>query len=444
MAVTAAGLALLDPAVVTVALPSLGQGLRAGIAGLQWTMAAYALGVVALALLADAIGNRYGHRRTLLAGLLAYVVAAVGCGLAPTVELLVAARLVQGAGAALVIPAAQPRATATRWVVLAGPAAAGALVATFGWRAVFFAVALVGIVAFAGIRRTKPANGKRAHTRPDVAGSALLVFGLASLVTAMTAEPKAGFASFRVWLGAVASLIALLAFAVVERRHGRPGVGISDREGRPRVIALIPPGSGAALALYTLLVYAAWGGLVFFLLIQLQAVAEYSALEAGLAVLPAAAIVLAVRGRALADRIGPRPRLIIGPVLAALGTLLLYRVGPDAIYWRDVLPGTVLTGLGLAAFLPSLGSAARRAYAVHLVAARVGQLLAVAALPMLAGLVGAAYANPAAFHHGYRVALVWCAGLFVTGALTVLFVPISAGPSRPRQPSPQGARRVSG
>lgn len=403
--VAAAGLALLDPVIVAVALPAIGEGLRADIGGLQWTVTAYALGLVALVLLGDGLVNRYGHRRTLLAGLVAYTVAALGCGLAPSIEALVGARLVQGAGAALVIPAVMQRAAGPKWILALAPAVSGALAVLLGWRSVFLAAALVGLVAaVAGRRRFD--IGKPAHTRLDIAGVALLTLGLGALTFAMTAVPRDGFGSFRVWLGAVAGILALVAFALVERGRRRPGVGISDREGRPRVIAALPAGSLTALLLYTLLVYAAVGGLIFFLPIHLQTVAGYSALEAGLAVLPATAALALLGSRRV---LTPRRRLVLGPALTALGTLLLYRVGPEAAYWSDVLPGVVVVGLGLVVFLPTLASATRSAYAVPLAAARTGQLLAVAALPMLAGLAGAAYANPAAFHHGYRVALVWCA-----------------------------------
>jgi MFS family permease len=416
--VAAAGLALLDPVIVMVALPKIGEGLHADIGGLQWTVTAYALGVVALALLGDAVGGRYGYRRTLLVGLIAYAVAAFGCSLAPAVEVLIGARLVQGAGAALIIPAAVRSAAVPKWIVALGPVVSGALAVTLGWRSVFVAAALIGLVAaIAGRRRFD--IGKPAHTRLDIAGAALLTLGLSALTIAMTAVPRDGFASFRVWLGAVAGVLALVAFALVERRRRRPGVGISDREGRPRVIAALPPGAVTTLLLYTLLVYAAVGGLIFFLPIQLQTVAGYSALEAGLAVLPATAAVALLGSRRV---LSPRRRLILGPVLTALGTLLLYRVGPDAVYWRDVLPGALVVGVGLAAFLPPLASAARTAYAVHLAAARTGQLLAVAALPMVAGLAGAAYANPAAFHHGYRVALAFCAIAFAVATLIPIAV----------------------
>ena len=416
----AAGLAFLDPAVVTVALPALGDGLRTDIAGLQWTMAGYALGIVALILLSAAIGDRYGHRRVHLAGFGAFAVAALACGLAPNVEVLIAARVLQGAGAALVVPTARIRQFAG--IVAAGPIAGGALVSALGWRSVFVATALVAVIGVVGAARSRPVSGRPAHTRLDVAGAVLLALGLTGLAAAAIGVPEAGFGSFRVWLGAAAGLLGLVAFALVERRRQRPGVGISDREGRPRVVAMLAPGARSVLTLYTLIAYAGLGGLGFFLLIQLQTVAGYPALGAGAAVLPATGILLAFSARsgALAARIGPRRQLVLGPLLAAVGVVGLYRVGPDAVFWSDVLPGMVAVGLGSAVFLPALVSAVRPAYAVHLAAARTGPLLAVAVLPMLAGLAGAAYANPAAFHHGYRVALAFCCGALIVAAIVAL------------------------
>jgi hypothetical protein len=188
-------------------------------------------------------------------------------------------------------------------------------------------------------------------------------------------------------------------------------------------MAMIPSGRVASrtftlLTLYTFSVYAALGGLVFFLVIQMQTVAGYSATAVGAASLPTTLIILAggLGGAALAARIDWRARLIAGPALCAAGTLLLLNVGLDTVYWRDVLPGTILLGLGLAAFAAPLTSAMLAAVA------RIGQLLAVAALPLLVGLGGAAYANPTAFNHGYHVALWWCAGFLTAGALIALLL----------------------
>jgi hypothetical protein len=375
-----------------------------------------------LALLGGRIGDRHGHRRTLLAGLGAYALAALVCGLAPTIEVLVAARLVQGAGAALVIPAASPSAPPTRWIITLGPILSGLIVVTLDWRVIFFLLALAALVALIVAARRKAELSRPAHTRLDVAGAALLTLGISGLAAALIGVPRAGFGGFRVWLSAAVGLLALVVFALVERSRRRPGVGIADHEGRPRVIALLPPGSLSVLTLYTFLVYAGLGGLVFFVLIQLQAVAGYSALQAGASALPGTAIVLGFARLSVrrAAQFGPQRQLVLGPLLTTLGTVMLSRIGPEDVYWRDVLPGMVVAGSGLAVFLPALAWTVRSAFPVQLAAGRTGQLLAVAGLPMVAGLAGAAYANPTAFHRGYREAVVWCAGLFVAGALTAL------------------------
>jgi MFS family permease len=414
---TATALAFLDPVIVAVALPALGEQLRADISGLQWTVVAYALGVAVFTLTGSGMGEPDGHRRTRLGGLAVFGLAAVAAAAAPTIEVLVAARLAQGIGAAFVISAGRIQARA---VAVAGPVVSGLLVSVIGWRAVFVAAAVVALVALIPHRRREPR--KAHHTRLDVAGLALLGLGLTGLSVAFISVPREGVGSFLVWSAALLGLLGLIACGLVERRRGRPGVGISDGEGRPRIVAMVPPGLLSSLTLYTFLVYAALGGLVFFLLIQLQTVAEYPPWAAGLAILPATAILLALAesSRVLAVRLGPGRQLVLGPLVLGAGMLLLYRIGPDAVYWRDVLPGAIVTGFGLAVFLPPLAAAAQPAYAVHVTAARTGQLLAVAVLPMLAGLAGAAYANPAAFHHGFRVALVFGAAVLVAASLVAL------------------------
>lgn len=437
----AGGMAFLASTVVTIALPTLGEQLRADLSALQWTVGGYLLMLAALLLLGGVLGDRYGRRRILLLGAAGFTVASVACGLAPTVALLIAARFAQGASAALLIPSSlailrtsfppgeRARAIAA-WsglsglVLAVGPFLGGWLVDAFGWRALFFLTAVLGAAVLVLAVRYLPESSNPAarHTRCDVAGALTGTVGLAGLAYALIAAPKASFGSFRIWLSILVGLLGLLSFVLVERGRRRPGVGISDREGRPRIVPVLPPGlftrAFRRLALYTFIVYAALGGLVFFLAIQLQTVAGYSALAVGAAALPMTVITLigSAQDGALLAWIGPRWRLVIGPVLCAAGTLALLNVGPDTIYWRDVLPGTILFGLGLAAFVAPMTSE------VLAVVARTGELLAVAALPLLAGLAGAAYANPAAFNHGYHVALWWCAGLLVAGALTALFL----------------------
>lgn len=455
--VLASGMAFLDSTIVTVALPTLGADLSAELSGLQWTVNGYMLMLAAFVLLGGALGDRFGRRRIFLIGVVWFTLASVACGFAPTIELLVAARIVQGCGAALLTPgslailqasfAPGDRAKAIgAWSGLSGVAAAagpfigGWLIDAFGWPAVFFLnVPLAVIVLLLGARHVpESANPVARHTRFDIAGSVLGALGLAGLTYGLIAAPEKGFGSPAVWAGFVVGAGCLVAFVLVERRRGRPGVGISDREGRPRIVAMLPPALFASRAftllnLYTVVVYAAIGGLVFFLVIQLQTVAGYSALEAGAATVPATLLLLlgSTRSGALAHRIGPRRQLVAGPIFSALGALALLRVDAGAVYWRDVLPGILLYGVGLTLHVAPLTAAvlaaaddvhAGVASGVNNAAARAAQLLAVAALPLIVGLAGAAYANPDAFTRGYHEALLWCAGAFLAGSLVALFL----------------------
>jgi len=216
-------------------------------------------------------------------------------------------------------------------------------------------------------------------------------------------------------------------------------------ERRRHDAAMLPPGLFSSrlfsvLNVYTLAVYAALGGLTFFLAIQLQNVAGYSALATGVSLLPLTILLLvgSPRAGALNSRIGPRLPLTIGPLLAAAGFLLLRRVGPHAFYWTDVFPGVALFGLGMTLVVAPLTASvlaavedrfAGVASGVNNAAARAGGLLAVAALPLLVGFSGRAYEVPAELAAAFRSAMLWCAGLMVAGALMAALLI-----RRPRRP----------
>ena len=457
-AVLASGMAFLDTTIVNVALPTIGGDLSAELSGLQWTVTGYTLTLAAFVLLGGALGDRYGRRRIFLAGVVWFTVASVACGLAPTIELLVAGRIVQGVGAALLTPGSLAILQASfvqhersraigAWAGLSGvstavgPFIGGWLIDAVSWRAIFFLNVPIALVVIALTIWHLPESGNPVarHTRFDLAGATFGALGLGGLTYGLIAAPEKGFGSPAVWAAFFVGLFSLVAFVLVEPRRGRPGVGISDREGRPRIVAMLPPSLFASRAftllnLYTLVVYAALGGLMFFLVIQLQTVSGYSALAAGVATLPMTVLLLlgSSRSGALAARIGPRIQLVVGPILCTAGTLLLLAIDEDTVYWRDVLPGTILFGLGMTAFVAPLTAsvlaAVDDAYAgvasgVNNAAARAANLLAVAALPLLVGLAGAAYANPAAFNRGYHEAMLWCAAALFAGALLVIIAP---------------------
>jgi EmrB/QacA subfamily drug resistance transporter len=427
------GVAILDGSVVNVALRTIGRDLDASLAQLQWVVNGYLLALASLVLVAGALGDRFGRRRVYVTGVVWFALASALCALAQSPAQLVALRVLQGVGAALLTPGAlaiiessfrpQDRAPAIgTWAGFSGVAAAlgpvvgGWFVDHTTWRWVFGINVPLCVVVVVLTLRSVPESRDPAeqHQRFDVAGSALGVVALGALTYALTASATAPPALV-VGLVAVA-VLAAAAFVVVERRVRTP---------------LVPPSLfrspvfSAANGM-TLLVYGALGAVMLFVVLQLQA-AGWSALAAGLSGLPItlAMMALSSRAAALADRIGPRIPMTVGPVVCASGTLLLLRVGEDASWW-DVLPGMVVFSLGLALLVSPLTAAVLAAapdrYAgvasgVNNALARSGSLLAVAVLPPLVGLTGEDYLDPVLMTQGYRAALWWCAGLLVAGAV---------------------------
>jgi predicted MFS family arabinose efflux permease len=216
--------------------------------------------------------------------------------------------------------------------------------------------------------------------------------------------------------------VASVAFVVAEARHPDPMLPL--RLFRNRTFS-------AANAM-TLLVYAALGAVMFFVVLQLQTVSGYTALAAGVSMLPITIcmVFLASRGGALGARIGPRLPMTLGPIVMGAGTMLLLSIGADVDYWRDVLPGVTVFGLGLALMVAPLTATvlaaapdrnAGVASGVSNAVARMGSLLAVAVLPVAVGLSGVEYADPVAFDAGYRSAIIACAGILVVGGLVSWF-----------------------
>ncbi|HEY0699608.1 MAG TPA: MFS transporter [Micromonospora sp.] len=438
-AIVASGMVFLDATVVNVALPHLGAELKADVAALQWTVNGYLLMLAAFVLLGGALGDRYGRRRMFLAGVLWFSVASLLCGLAQNVEWLVAARFLQGAGAALLTPGSlsqlqssfhpDERARAIgAWSGLSGvstalgPFLGGWLIDAFSWRWIFLInLPLAVVVVLAALRwipeSRNPASAEGA--RFDLAGAVAGATGLAGITYALIDAPQRGWLSWPVLASAAVGVAATVLLLLVERRRG--------------ATAMLPPNLFTSrlfsvLNVYTVLVYAALIGLTFFLSVYLQNVVGWSALVTGLSTLPLTLLLLvgSARAGALASRIGPRLPLTVGPVVAAVGFLLLRGIRPGASYWVDVLPGVTLFGVGMTLVVAPLTASVLAAVADRFAgvasgfnnaASRVGGLLSVAALPLLVGLSGSGYEVPAELTAAFRAAMLWCAGLMLAGAV---------------------------
>ncbi|MBA2638293.1 MAG: MFS transporter [Solirubrobacterales bacterium] len=426
----------LDTTVVNVALPAIGRDLDASVAGLQWTLTGYLLTLSALLLLGGALGDRYGRRRVFVLGVAWFTATSVLCAAASTVEMLVTARVLQGIGAAMMTPgslalleagfAPGDRARAIgAWSALSGattalgPPLGGWLVDAASWPLVFLINVPIGLVVLvAAVRHVPESRNPAARGAPDVGGALLVTTGLAGVTYALIEAPARGAGSAPVLVAAAAGVVGLTGFLVVERRVRQPLLPLSVFASR----------QFTAVNLLTLVVYAALGGVLFLLAVFLQGALGYSPLASGFATLPITAcmLLLSARAGALAQRIGPRVPLTTGPLLLAGGMLLMTTIDPGDSYAEGVLPALVVFGLGLALTVApitaTMMSAADPAHAgvasgVNNAVARGAQLLAVAILPVVAGLSGADYQRPQALTDGFHTAMLVSAGLAVVGAV---------------------------
>ncbi|GAB7047974.1 MFS transporter [Catenuloplanes indicus] len=437
--VLGSGLASIDATVVNIALPRLGEELDAGAAALQWTVNGYTLSLAALILLGGSLGDRYGRRTVFVLGVAWFALASLLCGLAPNVETLIAARVLQGVGGALLTPGSlaileavfvrEDRAKAIgAWSGLGGVAGAigpflgGWLVEAASWRWVFLinvplAVLVIG-VALRHVPETRDADAPR---RLDMTGAVAGAAGLGGLTYGFTAWPTLGGGHSAV-LGTLALGVAgLAAFVLAERVSPHPMLPLTVFSSR----------AFSATNLSTFAVYAANGGVFLLVVLNLQVVTGFSPLAAGTAMLPVTALMLVLSSRAgaLAERIGPRLPMTIGPLICAVALVLFARIGPDADYLRDVLPPVLVLGLGLSATVApltatALGSVDARyagvASGVNNAVARAAGLLSVAVLPLAAGIGTGSLTDPAALAPTYRSSMWICAGLMVAGALIAL------------------------
>jgi EmrB/QacA subfamily drug resistance transporter len=424
--VLGSGIAFLDGTIVSVALPAIAEDLDASLGDLQWVLNSYLVTLTALLLLGGVLGDRYGRRRVFLLGLAGFTIASVLCGAAPNVQVLIAARALQGVGAAMLVPGSlailsavfhpDDRARAVgAWSGLSGiataigPFAGGWLIDSVSWRFAFLVnVPLAAVVAVASAR--VPESTAVGEGRLDLAGALLASVGLALTTYGLIEELAAV---------AVVGTAVLAAFLVFEARTANPMLPLGLFRSRQF--------SGANAM--TLAVYAALSGATFLLVLELQVALGYSALEAGAALIPVTLLMLFLSSRAgaLAQRIGPRLPMTVGPLLVAGGLLLFARIDAGRSYADGVLPGAIVFGLGLALTVAPLTATIMAAAdeehlgsasGINNAVARLAGLLAVALLPTVVGLDTAGAAG--ALDSGVDDAMVVCAALSVLGGLIAL------------------------
>jgi EmrB/QacA subfamily drug resistance transporter len=354
----------LDSTVINVALPAIGDDLEAGLAGQQWVVEAYMLTMVSLLLVGGSLGDQFGRRRMFVAGLLAFGATSALCAVSPSIELLVAARALQGVAGALLVPGSLAIVAATfegsergravgiwtAWTGIAtvfGPAGGGALIGLFSWRAIFWInLPLIAATVALTLRMVEESRDPDAFRGIDWPGIGLSVAGLGGPVFALIEQPTHGWGDPVVWVPLSAGLACLALFLAFEARARHPMLDLG----------LFRIRNFAVANLTTLAAYAGLIGGLFFVGLYLQQVVGYTPLEAGLATTPISVLlfVLSPRFGRLASGTGPRLPMTAGPIVGGLGLILMLRVGVDARYAVDVLPAIVVFGLGLAATVAPL------------------------------------------------------------------------------------------
>ncbi|HEY3187323.1 MAG TPA: DHA2 family efflux MFS transporter permease subunit, partial [Solirubrobacteraceae bacterium] len=407
----------IDATVVNVALPAIEKDLGGGLAGQQWVVNAYLLMLGSLILIGGSLGDLYGEQRVFRIGVAGFGAVSALCAAAPTIEFLVVARALQGVFGALLTPAALAIIVATfppserggavgswtAWSGIAtvvGPLAGGQIVDTTSWRLIFAINVPFVLVTLAMSTAIPPAHPRRPGERVDVIGAVLAALGLAGPTFALIEQPRLGWSDPAVWVPLVLGVALFAAFIAWERRSTHPMLPLEIFRVRNFSVGNAE----------TLVMYAGLSVVFFLLVIYLQQVAGYSALEAGLATTPTTIVMFLLSRRfgRLADRHGPRLFMGVGPLVAACGLLLFQRLDASVDFVGELLPALLVFSVGLSMTVAPLTATvlaaadetnAGIASAVNNAIARVAGLLATAAVgAVVAAQFGAALDDHLAGH----------------------------------------------
>ncbi len=402
VSILASFLSFLDGSVVNVALPAIVHELGGGLAVQQWVNSAYMITLGSLILVAGSLSDIFGRKRILVLGVIGFGLASVLCAIAPTATALILGRGLQGVFGALLVPsslaliissfsgAAQAKAigTWTAWTgisFLIGPLVGGLLVDSLSWRWVFL-INIIPTILTLWLLRYLPMDKRRENTSVDITGSLLCTLGLATTVYALIEQPTFGWNHPLIYLPLIAGIVLMTAFVLYERKAKHPMLPLSLFSVRNFTVGNIATTS----------IYAGLAVATFLITIFIQQFGHYSALHAGLSLLPITIIMFFLSSKfgAMAGKYGPRFFMATGPLVAAVGFSLFLGVDASVNYWSQIFPGVVVFGFGLSMTVAPLTSAilgdidpknAGIASAINNAVSRIAGLVAIAAIALVTG-----------------------------------------------------------